>query len=150
MPRAVTAQDRGTAKGRSPAQCTCSSKTSHFLASGAHGTTPSGTEAFISKGELWKQFILPRDCLHSRVIVGFIFGGKSGVCIISMLDADCTKRHLDQIKAMMNKAAQEQSRPMKDSAGASQPPLPDRQQEGKPPGDLESLLRLALLHSPWP
>lgn len=48
-----------------------------------------------------------------------------------MLDADCTKKHLDQIKAMMNKTAQEQSRPMKDSAGASQQPLPDRQQEGE-------------------
>lgn len=46
---------------------------------------------------------VPSDCLHSRVIVGFIFERKSGTHIICMLHVDGFKKQLDQIKVMMNK-----------------------------------------------
>lgn len=45
-----------------------------------------------------------------------LFGRKPGMHIISMLDVDCIKKQLDQIKVMMNKTTQQQARPMKDSA----------------------------------
>lgn len=46
-----------------------------------------------------------RDCLRSRVMVGFIFERNSGTYVICMPDADGVKKQLDQIKVMMNKTA---------------------------------------------
>lgn len=45
------------------------------------------------------------DCLHSRVIAGFIFERKSGTHVICRLDADGIEKQLEQIKVMMNKTA---------------------------------------------
>lgn len=67
-----------------------------------------------------------------------------------MLDVDCIKKQLDQIKVTMNKTTQRQPRLMKESAWASQQPGLADSREGKPPGDLERFLGQSFLASPWP